>query len=443
MKIGFLAMSGVRVCDEELIRIGLTLPGFVERSETIASLPSLGLLTLAGMTPAPHERLYVESADVEDRFHDLATCDLVAISSLTAQSLEAYEISRRLRAAGTRTVMGGLHATILPDEVLQHCDAVVIGEGEVSWPDVLRDLERNQLQPRYGAVNAPFKLADAPMPAYDLLDLDRYNRITIQTSRGCPWQCEFCASSIMLTSKYKQKPIDRVLTEVDRICELWPRPFIELADDNSFVNKRYWRELLPQLAQRRIRWFTETDISVADDPDLLDLMREAGCAEVLIGLESPIPDGLPLLELKSDWKQRRADGAMAAVNRIQSRGVRVNGCFVVGLDGHTPDIFDAVYDFADRAALFDVQITLPTPFPGTPFYKRLKSQNRLTHDGQWNRCTLFDLNFIPDPMSPEELREGFLDLMRRLYSDEFTADRRARWKRAALANRRSRHRRAG
>ena len=139
---------------------------------------------------------------------------------------------------------------------------------------------------------AEFDLQDAPMPAFELLDIGRYNRLTVQTSRGCPHRCAFCASSILLTKQYKQKPADRVLAEIDRIKTLWEHPFIEFADDNTFVNKAYWKELLPELKKRNIRWFTETDVSLAQDGELLHLMRESGCAQVLIGFESPTAPAL-------------------------------------------------------------------------------------------------------------------------------------------------------
>ncbi|MCB9838256.1 MAG: B12-binding domain-containing radical SAM protein [Phycisphaeraceae bacterium] len=429
MRIALIAMSGIRVCDERLLELGLTLPGFVERSKAIASLPSLGLLTLAGMTPRRHEVEYIEIADFAQAppIERAREFDLVAISSLTAQSLDAYALAGAIRATGTRVVIGGLHATCLPEEAARHADAVIIGEGEPVWNEVLRDAERNTLKPIYDARSAPYNMNHAPMPAFHLLDIDKYNRITIQTSRGCPYRCEFCASSILLTPRYKQKPIDRVLAELDRVCELWPRPFIEFADDNGFVNRPYWKRLLPEIARRNIRWFTETDITIAEDQEFLDLLARSGCAEVLIGLESPVPQGLPGLELLSDFKNRRGPGALDAVRAIQSHGVRVNGCFILGLDGQTPGVFDAVHDFAMDAGLFDVQITYATPFPGTPLHERLRRQGRLTHDGDWRRCTLFDLNFIPDPMTAEELTEGFYDLTRRLYSDECTRARRDRF----------------
>jgi radical SAM superfamily enzyme YgiQ (UPF0313 family) len=431
MKIGLIAMSGIRVCDEELKRLGFTLPGFVERSRTIAALPSLGLLTLAGMTPDHHDCVYLEVEDLRgmetlpDRF------DLVAISSFTAQIYEAYELAARYRALGIPVVLGGLHVSSLPEEAARHCDAVVVGEGESCWADVLRDAERGKLRPSYRA-RGDFDLARAPMPAFQLLDISKYNRLTVQASRGCPLRCEFCASSILLTPRYKQKPMERVLAEIDRIRELWRRPFLEFADDNAFVNKRYWKQLLSQLKTRRVRWFAETDLSVHTDPELLRLMRESGCVEVLIGLESPTESGLEGIELKSDWKRKRWPEYRRAVERIQSAGIRVNGCFVLGLDGHGPDVFDEVYEFAERCELFDVQITVPTPFPGTPMYRRLLCEGRLLRDDAWESCTLFDINLRPRGMTVEQLREGFHRLAGRLYGEEITRRRRDNFNRKYL-----------
>jgi radical SAM superfamily enzyme YgiQ (UPF0313 family) len=173
-----------------------------------------------------------------------------------------------------------------------------------------------------------------------------------------------------------------------------------------------------------VRWFAETDLSIHEDPELLTLMSESGCAEVLIGLESPTEEGLEGIELRSNWKRKRWHEYEQAIGRIQSHGIRVNGCFVLGLDGHGARVFDDVYDFADRCGLFDVQITVATPFPGTPLYHRLKRENRLLRDGAWELCTLFDVNFQPRGMTVEQLRSGFRQLAVRLYGDEPTRRRR-------------------
>ena len=423
MIIGLIAMSGVRACDEQLLQLGLTLPGFVERSKVIASLPSLGLLTLAGIQRDRHDYHYHEVADLRALQTMPGGYDLVAISSFSAQIGEAYALAERYRAAGTPVVMGGLHVTCRPDEALRYADAVVIGEGEPVWPRVIEDAVAGRLGGRYTS-DGRFDLAEAPMPAYDLLEVGRYNRLTVQVSRGCPHRCEFCASSILLTDRYKSKPIAKVLAEVDRIRSIWRRPFIEVADDNAFCRRAESKSLLRELAGRSIRWFAEADVSIAEDPQLLELMYASGCHEVLIGLESPIAAGLNGVELRSNWKARKWSEYIGAIRAIQSHGIRVNGCFIVGLDGHTPEVFDAVWQFARQAELFDVQITLPTPFPGTPLHARLEREGRLTHPGQWNRCTLFDINFEPSHMSRDELRNGFLDLGRRLYAESETRHRR-------------------
>lgn len=431
MRIGLIAMSGVRACDAELMEVGLTFPGVVARSKVIATLPSLGLLTLAGMTPARHECRYLEVEDVRNSANLPTDFDLVAISSFSAQILEAYELADRYRQLGVRVVLGGLHVSKLPREALEHCDAVVVGEGEATWLELLHDAEHDRLRDVYRA-REQMDLAEAPLPAYELLDASRYNRLTVQASRGCPLCCDFCAASILIAPTYRQKPIEQVLAEVDRIRELWRRPFIEFADDNALVNRRYWRRLLPELARRRVRWFAETDISLYQDSELLALMRDSGCTQILVGLESPTESGLRGIELKNDWKHRWWPHYLEAIRGIQSHGIRVNGCFVLGLDGHGPDVFDNVYDFVVESELFDVQITIQTPFPGTPLEERLRREGRLLHDGQWQRCTLFDVNYRPKDMTPEELRCGFRGLVERLYRDDLVKWRRENFNRKYL-----------
>ncbi|MEE9441591.1 MAG: radical SAM protein [candidate division Zixibacteria bacterium] len=431
MKIALIAMSGIRVADTELLEMGLTLPGFVERSKIIASLPSLGLLTLAGMTPKSHQVDYYEIADLQENIKGNSIpqdYDLVAISSYGAQINEAYLLGDIYHKNNTPVVMGGLHVSFVPKEAIAHCDAVVIGEGELSWPDVLKDAENKSLKPFYGSIDEEYDLNDAPLPAFGLLDIDKYNRLTIQTSRGCPHQCEFCASSTLLTDKYKQKPAEKVLAEIDAILEIWPKPFIELADDNTFINISYWRELLPEIKKRNIRWFTETDISIAKHPDLLELMRESGCAQVLIGLESPLEPPLDGLEIRSNWKMKQWTKYKDAIRTIQSHAISVNGCFVLGLDGQMPEIFDTVFDFVEDSDLSEVQITIQTAFPGTPLYKRLQSEDRIIEENAWHKLSLFDVNFIPKNMSLTELRSGFHSLAEKIYSEEVTQKRREKFK---------------
>jgi radical SAM superfamily enzyme YgiQ (UPF0313 family) len=416
-------MSGIRAHNPELTRLGLTLPGFVERGRAIASLPSLSLLTLAALTPDRHELGYHEVADIR-ALDGLPECDVAAIATYTAQVKDAYALADRFRERGVVTIMGGLHVTSLPLEALGHCDIAVVGEGELNWPTVLEDIEAGRSKRLYDGRGREFNLGDAPIPRYDLLDPARYNRLTVQTSRGCPWRCEFCASSILITRRYKMKPVEKLVREIRAIKALWSQPFIEFADDNTFVDKRWARDLARAVGREGVRWFTETDVSVADDPELLTLMHEAGCAEVLIGFESPTAEGLEGVELRRNWKRKRIDTYERAIARIQSHGIAVNACFVLGLDGDGPEIFEAVEAFVERTGPFDVQITVQTALPGTPLYERFRRDGRLLEEKAWEKCTLFDVNFRPVRMTVAQLETGMIELCRRVYSEEATRRRR-------------------
>jgi radical SAM superfamily enzyme YgiQ (UPF0313 family) len=304
--------------------------------------------------------------------------DLVALSTYTARAFDAYLVADAYRAHGVPVVFGGLHATVLPEEAAQHADAVVVGEGELTWPEVVRDFQRggrSGMRRIYREVRpGQFPLKDSPMPRFDLLArpapacaeretdsgttgeihrLGVYNRITIQTTRGCPWDCDFCAASKLYGSRYRLKPVEHVLEEVDAVRSLWRRPFIEFADDNTFVHK------------------------------------------------------------------------------IQGRGISVCGCFIVGLDADTPEVFDELRAFIERSHLLEVQITVLTPFPGTRLYQRLMAEGRLLYPGGWDRCTLFDVNFRPRGMSVEQLEEGLMSLWRETWNAE-ALTRRKRYYRELL-----------
>jgi radical SAM superfamily enzyme YgiQ (UPF0313 family) len=417
-------MSGVRAHDKKLLELGLTLPGFVERSRIIASLPSLGLLYLAASTPDGHELRYFEAESDGAEPREIFACDLVAISTFTAQIFEAYGIADRLRAAGVKVALGGLHVSVLPDEALQHADYVVVGEGENVWPAVVGAAARGAPPSVFRATDfAPVDIARLPVPRYDLLGDRPYNRYTAQTTRGCPWRCEFCASTVMLHAPYRRRPVDQVIRDLTEIQRLHPQAFIEFADDNTFVDKRWGRELCRALIPLKLKWFTETDLSVADDEELLSLMAQAGCRQVLIGLESPSAGPLAGLEQRANRKARWAAGYAEAVRTIQAHRITVNACFILGLDGQTTAVFREILDFAEAVQPFDVQITLLTPFPGTPLHARLEREGRILQAGAWHLCTLFDVNYRPTGMTPQELREGIYWLGEHLYGDEATRRR--------------------
>jgi radical SAM superfamily enzyme YgiQ (UPF0313 family) len=424
MKIGLIAMSGVRVRTPKLAALGVTLPQFVNRGHVIASLPSLGLLTVAALTPPDVEIAYREKADVQPD-EPLEPFDLVGISSFTAQIDEAYALADRYRAAGVPVVLGGLHVSLMPDEAAGHADSVLLYGAEGAWPQLVADFRARRLQPRYEGLRAGvFQPPNYARPRFDLLRGRPYNRITVQTSRGCPLNCEFCAASLRITSAFQQKPVDLIVAEIRAALEVAQQPFFELADDNTFINKHWGKDFLRAIAPLGLSWFTETDISVADDDELLDLLADSGCRQILIGLESPGEDDLEQID-PHNWKRKHCGRYLEAIDKIQSRGVTVNGCFVLGLDNHTTEIFGRVKEFVARSKLIEVQLTVQTPFPGTPLYERLRREGRLLQPRFWDRCTLFDVTYRPRHMTVEQLEEGLQGLFRDIYNErEFTRRKR-------------------
>lgn len=419
MRLGLMAMSGVRVVDPELAWLGVTLPQFVSRGHVIASLPSLSLLTIASLTPSDVEVEYVEVPHIMDfNTHRLPMYDVVAISSYSAQMNEAYILADLLRRRGTKVVLGGPHVTALPQEAAAHADAVVLGEAEPQWPRVMADLAAGRLQRVYGGQGAKlYDMKQAPIPRFDLLDPENYNRIPVQASRGCPHNCEFCAGSRNYGPGYRQKDVSQVVRELETISRTWVRPFIEFADDNLFVNPAWSLELVRQIAPLETRWFAETDISVADNHELLRALRPAGCYQLLIGLESMSRERLSHVEA-TGWKAARVNQYVDAVRVIQDHGVTVNACFIVGLDGDTPAVFDEIRRFDEKAQPLEIQVTVMTPFPGTALFDRLQREGRLDPAPFWNRCTLFDINYEPRGMSRDQLRSGLHDLFKDLYSEQ-------------------------
>jgi len=424
VKIALLALCGAQVRTERIAKLGVTLPGFVKRGELVASLPNLGLLTIAALTPSDFDIDYIEVQ--EGSKHELnQDYDLVAISTCSAQIFEAYSLADRYRQKGIKVALGGLHATVLPEESKLHADAVVIGEAEPVWRDLLNDFTKNKLKQFYTAT-APFDLSQSPMPRYDFLDKNKHNRIPVQTSRGCPHDCEFCAASKLL-GPYRKKPVELVVREIEQIKKYWAHPFIEFADDNTFVDRDWSKELLRAITPLGVKWFTETDVSVADDDELLALLRPSGCHQLLIGFESVFKGNLSGME-RHNWKAKRYDSYLSAIQKIQSYGISVDGCFILGLDSDSPNIFRQTLDFVEISELLEVQITVSTPFPGSSLFDRLKSEGRLLRDNFWDRCTLFDINFVPKLMDIHQLEDGMIWLGSQIYGKESVERRKDHYK---------------
>jgi radical SAM superfamily enzyme YgiQ (UPF0313 family) len=414
--VALVALTGVRVVDPGLRELGLTLPGLRRRGEAVAALPALGLLTVAAHTPEHWTQSFHEPASVSPDLVDALTDEsptLVAVSALTASIEEAYTLCDALHRRGIATVIGGLHATARPDEVLKHADAVVIGDGEPVWPKLLRDAEKRLLRDRYQGRS--FTLDKSRLPRWDLLPPGKRRRYTVQTSRGCPLACEFCAASRLL-GPFREKPAECVRRELEAIKTIDPRAVIELADDNTFAGQRDPAPLLDALKAAGLPWFTECDRRIADNSDLCRAMAEAGCAQVLVGIESPVREYAGMGPKGATPARMRE-----SIERIQEQGLPVNACFVIGADGETHETLDALEQTLQTWPSADVQLTLQTPFPGTALRGRLRG--RLLEDRSWSHHNLFELTYRPSHLTVDDLTTRFRKLVSEVYSKKSTQRR--------------------
>src|SRR5262245_1107038 len=318
--VALVPFSGFRVREEQMLALGMSLPGLKQRAAAIGQLPALGPLTLAGLTPPESTCSYHEAVRADEALADEVVCTnptLVAVSALTASVEEAYAFSALLRRRGVRVALGGLHATVCPVEAQRHCDAVVVGEGQPVWHELLADAASETLKPLYRA-RGPFDLGQAPVPRFDLLGHRPRPRFTVQTQRGCPLACEFCGASRLL-GPHRSKPIANLEREPAALTAFVPNPVLELADDNTFIGQDA-PALLDTLAGAGARYFTEVDWRLGERPDVLPALAASGCVQVLVGIESLVfryPGMGP--------KQAELSRVMDAIAAIQDAGVAVIG----------------------------------------------------------------------------------------------------------------------
>jgi len=428
--VSFVAMSGFRVREREMIALGMALPGLAARAGAIAALPALGLLTLAALTPEPWTVSYHDPAAVDDALISGLLAErptLVAISALTASITEAYRLAEALRGHGVQVVIGGLHVTACPEEAAMHAGCAVVGDGEPVWPEVLRDAQAGSLRPVYRAGRV-FDLGEAPVPRFDLLGRAARPRYTLQTSRGCPLACEFCGASRLL-GRFREKPVANIERELASIVSMDRRATVELADDNTFAGGRDACELLGALERSGVRYFTEGDWRIGERPEVLGRLAPSGCVQMLVGIES-----LALRYRGMGAKAAELRRVIDACDRIQQHGVSVIACFIVGADGEDEESIGALGEFLIDAPFADVQLTLQTPFPGTALRSRLEREGRLLPDRGWESCTLFDVTYRPDRMTPDGLERTFRNLVKMVFAPEPT-HRRAEIRKAVWARR--------
>lgn len=373
-------------------------------------MEALPAATLAGLTPR----------DVEIRFYDDRIepipfdepTDLVAISIETYTAKRAYQIASEYRKRCIPVVMGGFHATLCPDEVARYAEAVVCGEAETLWPRVIDDARHGRLEKFYRQTERP-SLADLK-PDRSIFRGKRYLPIgLVEAGRGCHFKCDFCAVQTVFKSTQTRRPADRIISEIESLKG--ERKLIFFVDDNITSNMDQAKEFFRALIPHRIRWVSQSSINAAHDEEFLDLLTRSGCQGVLIGFESMNAENLK--DMNKSFNLMRGGFEKALANLARHR-VRVYGTFVFGYDRDTPASFDRAVEFAREESLYIAAFNHLTPFPGTPLYARLASQNRLLYESWWldDRYSYNKIPFQPAGMSPEELQRNCLAARRSFYS---------------------------
>ncbi|MBK5276269.1 MAG: B12-binding domain-containing radical SAM protein [Desulfuromonadales bacterium] len=369
--------------------------------------PSLSLAAIAAVTP-----LEWEVALCDDSFEQVdfdTDADLIALTAMTPQAPRAYEIAAAFKSRGKTVVMGGFHASNLPDEALTHVDAVVVGEGEVVWPRLLADFCTGSIQPVYKP-DAMISMADIPFARREIFKGKDYLLTnTVQTTRGCPFDCEFCSVTAFYGRNYRKRPVEQVLAELQSLKKT--NSFVFFVDDNIVADRKYALPLFQGMKGMGFKWLSHAPIDFAADRELLRAAGESGCYGMFVGFESLSQETLAAMGKVTN----RAQSFMADARAFRDNGIGILGSFVLGNDGDTPEIFPKLLRFCEEARLESAIFPLLTPYPGTAVRRRLEAEGRII-SSDWRDYDMEHINFQPRGMTIQQLQEGYDWLNRSFYS---------------------------
>lgn len=370
--------------------------------------PRLSLPVIASLTPPEFE---VEIID--EYFEDInfeCKVDLVGITAMSTQAPRAYQIADEFRKRGKKVIMGGSHASALPDEALMHVDSVVIGEAEGIWGDVLKDFLNNKLKGIYKSSEF-HSLCGLPIPRYDLLKVDRYRLLKInfpmQVGRGCPNKCDFCSVNKFFGNRYRHRPLEEIIEEIKKINKRG----IVFVDDNIIGNIQFAKSLFEKLIPLKIRWSGQVSLNVAKDKELLELAARSGCAVMFIGIET-----LSKKTFENMHKSFIDPGEMSElIKRINKFGIKIRGSVIFGFDEDDNTVFEKTVNFLIKNKIIYADFNILTPLPGTSILEQFKKESRI-FDWDWSKYNFKNVVFYPKCMTKEELQIGFWKAAQKFYS---------------------------
>lgn len=369
-------------------------------------IPQLSLSILAALTPKQHETVCIEENADEIPMDE--HWDIVGMSAMTATISRAYELAAIFRKKGSVVVIGGIHASILPDEAAQHADVVVVGEAEGIWPAVVGDIERKQHKKIYH--NLRPEIVEYPMPIrkkrLSFLGIPPYI-MPIMSSRGCPHDCEFCSVHGVYGRKQRFVPVEAIVRDIKESGS----KLVMFLDDNLGANRAYAMKLFEAMRPLKVRWLTQTSVRFILDDELFSAALKAGCEGLFIGVES--------VEAHAMKKIRKSLSDIAlyekAIKKCRDAGVIFHASLIFGLDEQGPEVFDNTLNFLLDNAVPSINPNILTPYPGTVLHEKLKKEDRILHFN-WAYYDHTTVSFRPKNMSPQELSERFLNFRDRFYS---------------------------
>ncbi len=378
--------------------------------------PTLSVITVAALTPSDIEVSVIDE-NVE-RINFDAEFDLVGITVMTSSAIRSYELANIFQKKGSAVVLGGVHPSLMPDEAIQHCDSVVIGEAEGVWPKLLRDFEYGKLQKFYQR-ETPACLENQPIPRRDLLRPRAYKVMnTVETGRGCPFRCNYCSVTTFFGNTYRFRPVKDVIQEVANL----KGKLMFFVDNNIIGSLSHSKELFRALIPYDKRWIGQASLTLARDKELLKLTAKSGCIGLFIGFESISQESLREAGKTHNIVKRYEED----IKMIRDNGIAINGAFIFGFDNDDESVFERTVDFVKRNKLDSATFAALTPFPGTPLYYKLDKENRIvTKD--WTKYG--GAVFKPKLMSLETLDEGCKWAWRECYSYKSILGRLAAMKR--------------
>jgi radical SAM superfamily enzyme YgiQ (UPF0313 family) len=386
-----------------------------------AASPPLGLLTVAAMLPEEWKKRLVDLNVTHLTPKDLAWADYVFISAMIVQRDTAHTLIARCKQAGVKVVAGGPLFT-MEHEQFPEVDHFVLNEAELTLPLFLADLADGRAQPLYATSEYP-DIRQTPAPLWQLAKFKHYSTVNIQFSRGCPFSCDFCNVTALLGHRPRTKTTAQIITELDNLYALGWRKSIFFVDDNFIGNKKQIKsEVLPALIEWRkgkigMPFSTEASINLADDPELLSLMTQAGFDTVFVGIETPNEDSLT----ECSKNQNKGRDLVESVKRLQRAGLQVQGGFIVGFDNDPPSIFQQQVDFIQKSGIVTAMVGLLQAPRGTRLYERMQRESRLVNEFSGDNVD-GSTNIIPK-MGLEPLREGYRKLLEQIYAPQIYYER--------------------